>query len=179
MNKTEESDEWNSMISLPLKNCISQISPGADIQVEEPVKLLLTKEDLKDNWKLHILDGDVIVNYFYPEEEEIELLEGSIIQLEQTTLKFFSDELHVLEGHVETALTRIKKSAHVLPEEYPDYHRSPRIIKRAPKDKITVENPPDSVQKSNQSLLKIILPPLVMVGVSIVMALIRRMPFLC
>ena len=146
---------------------------GADIQVEEPVKLLLTKENLKDNWKLHILDGDVIVNYFYPEEKEIELLEGSIIQLEQTTLKFFSDELHVLEGHVETALTRIKKSAHVLPEEYPDYHRSPRIIKRAPKDKITIEDPPSKVQKNGQGLLRTILPPIAMVGVSIVMALIR------
>lgn len=146
---------------------------GADIQVEEPVKLLLTKKGLKNNWKLHILDGDVIVNYFYPEEKEIELVEGSIVQLGQTTLKLFNDELHVLEGHVETALTRIKKSAHVLPKDYPDYHRSPRIIKRAPKDKITVENPPAPVQKNNQGLLKTILPPLVMVGVSIVMALIR------
>ena len=146
---------------------------GADIQVEEPVKLLLTKKGLKNNWKLHILDGDVIVNYFYPEEKGIELVEGSIVQLGQTTLKLFNDELHVLEGHVETALTRIKKSAHVLPKDYPDYHRSPRIIKRAPKDKITVENPPAPVQKNNQGLLKTILPPLVMVGVSIVMALIR------
>lgn len=146
---------------------------GADIQVEEPVKLLLTKENLKDNWKLHILDGDVIVNYFYPEEKEIELLEGSIVQLEQTTLKFFSDEFHVLEGHVETALTRIKKSAHVLPEEYPDYHRSPRIIKRAPKDEIKLENPPSVIQKNNQGLLRTILPPLVMVGVSVVMAMLR------
>lgn len=147
--------------------------PGADIQVEEPVKLLLTKKDLKDKWKLHILDGDVIVNYFYPEEKEIELVEGTIIQLGQTTLKLFNDELHVLEGQIETSLTRIKRSAHVLPKDYPDYHRSPRIIKRAPKDKITVENPPAPIQKNNQGLLKTILPPLVMVGVSIVMALIR------
>ena len=147
--------------------------PGADIQVEEPVKLLLTKKDLKDSWNLHILDGDVIVNYFYPEEKEIKLVEGSIIQLGQTTLKLFNDELHVLEGQIETSLTRIKKSAHVLPKDYPDYHRSPRIIKRAPKDKITVENPPAPIQKNNQGLLKTILPPLVMVGVSIVMALIR------
>ena len=62
--------------------------PGADIQVEEPVKLLLTKKDLKDKWKLHILDGDVIVNYFYPEEKEIELVEGTIIQLGQVKIKF-------------------------------------------------------------------------------------------
>lgn len=146
---------------------------GADIQVEEPVKLLLTKNNLKDNWKLHILDGDVIVNYFYPEEKEIELLEGSIVQLEQTTFKFFSDELHVIEGHVETVLTKIKKSAHVLPEEYPDYHRSPRIIKREPKDKITIEDPPSKIQKNGQGLLRIVLPPIAMIGLSIVMAIIR------
>lgn len=147
--------------------------PGADIQVKEPVRLLLTKDSLKANWKLHILDGDVVVNYFYPDKKEIELIEGSIIQLEQTTLKLFSDELHVLEGHIETTLTKIKKSVHGLPADYPDYHRSPRIIKRAPQDKITIENPPSPVQKSNQGLIKTILPPLVMVGVSIVMALIR------
>lgn len=147
--------------------------PGADIQVKEPVRLLLTKDSLKANWKLHILDGDVVVNYFYPDKKEIELIEGSIIQLEQTTLKLFSDELHVLEGHIETTLTKIKKSVHGLPADYPDYHRSPRIIKRAPQDKITIENPPSPIQKSNQGLIKTILPPLVMVGVSIVMALIR------
>lgn len=93
---------------------------GADIQVNEPVKLLLTKENLKSNWVLHILDGDVIVNYFYPEKKEFELIEGSIIQLEQTTLKLFNDELHVLEGHVETALTKIKRSVHKLPDDYPN-----------------------------------------------------------
>lgn len=147
--------------------------PGADIQVEEPVKLLLTKQDLKDKWKLHILDGDVIVNYFYPEKKKIELLEGSIVQLGQTTFKFYSDELHVLEGHVETSLTKIKRSVHVLPKDYPDYHRSPRVIKRAPQNEIKVENPPSPIQKNSQGLLRTILPPLVMVGVSVVMAILR------
>lgn len=146
---------------------------GADIQVEEPVQLTLTRKDVKDNWTLHILDGDVIVNYFYPEEKKVELVSGSILQLGDTTLRIYPDELHVVEGNVETNLTEIKKSSHVLPNEYPDYHRSPRIIKLPPEEKITVENPPAPIQKSNQSLLKIIIPPLVMVGVSIVMALIR------
>lgn len=147
--------------------------PGADIQVEDPVKLLLTKAKLNNKWTLHILDGDVIVNYFYPKNSKLELVNGSIIQLGQTTMKVFDDELHILEGHIKTDLTLIKKSVHELPREYPDYHRSPRIIKRAPKDKITVENPPNPIQKNSQGLIKTILPPLVMVGVSIVMALIR------
>ncbi|MGX5377870.1 type VII secretion protein EssC [Ligilactobacillus sp. LYQ135] len=146
---------------------------GADIQVEEPVQLTLTRKDVKDNWTLHILDGDVIVNYFYPEEKKVELVSGSILQLGDTTLRIYPDELHVVEGNVETNLTEIKKSSHVLPNEYPDYHRSPRIIKLPPEEKVTVENPPAPIQKNSQSLLKTIIPPLVMVGVSIVMALIR------
>lgn len=144
---------------------------GADIQVKEPVRLLLTKDSLKDNWKLHILDGDVIVNYFYPEEKEIELVEGSILQLGQTTLELFNDELHVLEGQIETALTKIKKSAHGLPKDYPDYHRSPRLIKREPKGEITIDNPPEKIQKNSQGLFRTILPPLVMIAASILMFL--------
>lgn len=146
---------------------------GADIQVEEPVQLRLTRKDVKDHWTLHILDGEVIINYFYPEEDEVELASGSILQLGDTTLRIYLDELHVVEGNVETNLTEIKKSSYVLPNEYPDYHRSPRLIKRPPEDKVVVENPPAPVQKSSQNLLKTIIPPLVMVGVSIVMALLR------
>lgn len=146
---------------------------GADIQVEEPVQLRLTRKDVKDHWTLHILDGEVIINYFYPEKDEVELASGSILQLGDTTLRIYLDELHVVEGNVETDLTEIKKSSYVLPNEYPDYHRSPRLIKRPPEDKVVVENPPAPVQKSSQNLLKTIIPPLVMVGVSIVMALLR------
>lgn len=49
---------------------------GADVQVSDPVKFVLTREVEHDEWVLHILEGDVIVNYFVPEQKTIKLVSG-------------------------------------------------------------------------------------------------------
>lgn len=147
--------------------------PGADVQVADEVELQLTKPAVRANWTLHILRGDVVVNYFVPQERAFELAAGSVLELGTTTLVVYPDELQVTGGQVKSHLTRIKTSHHALPANFPEYHRSPRLIKRPPTTKITVDNPPAPVTKNNQGLLRSVVPALVMVGVSIVMALMR------
>lgn len=147
--------------------------PGADVQVADEVELQLTKPAVQANWTLHILRGDVVVNYFVPQERAFELAAGSVLELGTTTLVVYPDELQVTGGQVKSHLTRIKTSHHALPANFPEYHRSPRLIKRPPTAKITVDNPPAPVTKNNQGLLRSVVPALVMVGVSIVMALMR------
>lgn len=147
--------------------------PGADIQVNDDVALFLTKQQLNDNWQLNIIRGAINVNNFIPQTDKLTLVPGSVINMGETIIKVFSDELHVLTGKVMTKLTMIKKSTHTLPKDYPDYHRSPRLLYQAPHEKIVVDNPPAAVRMTNQGLLRMIVPPLVMLVVSIIMMIIR------
>ncbi|MBU3851958.1 MAG: type VII secretion protein EssC [Candidatus Paralactobacillus gallistercoris] len=151
--------------------------PGADVQVTDAVTLFLNKPDISANWQLNIMQGTIKVNYFSPQHTTFELVPGSILDLGNTVIKVFNDELHVLKNHVQTQLTQITKSSHTLPSGYPDYHRSPRLIYQAPHDKITVDDPPAPVKMTNQGLLRTIVPPLVMVAVSVVMMLMRANGF--
>lgn len=64
-------------------------------------------------------------------------------------------------------------SAYQFYEGYPDFHRSPRIIYRSSEDKITVNAPGNEPNKSKDELLKLIVPPLVMIGVSILISIFR------
>lgn len=47
-------------------------------------------------------------------------------------------------------------------EGFPEYKRSPRIIKRLKNDKITIVKPPAKISRKKNSLVKVIVPPLVM-----------------
>ncbi|HFH6838688.1 TPA: type VII secretion protein EssC [Streptococcus agalactiae] len=73
----------------------------------------------------------------------------------------------------ETSLTKKVMSAYQFYAGYPDFHRSPRIIYRSSEDKITVNAPGNEPNKSKDELLKLIVPPLVMIGVSILISIFR------
>lgn len=47
-------------------------------------------------------------------------------------------------------------------ERFPEYQRSPRIIKRLKNDKITISKPPAKIERKKNSLVKVIVPPVVM-----------------
>jgi len=57
------------------------------------------------------------------------------------------------------------------PLDFPDYRRSPRILKLAPTDKVKVTNPKPLEEMGKGALLKTILPPVMMVGMSVMMGL--------
>lgn len=56
-------------------------------------------------------------------------------------------------------------------ERFPEYQRSPRVIKRLKNDKITISKPPAKISRKKNSLIKIIVPPLVMATGTVVMSL--------
>lgn len=67
-------------------------------------------------------------------------------------------------------LPRYHHKTHVM-ENFPQYQRSPRIIKRLKNDKITISKPPTKVTRKKNSLVKVVLPPLVMAGGTVIMSL--------
>lgn len=58
-------------------------------------------------------------------------------------------------------------------DDYNDYHRSPRIIHREPTETIKIEKPPQPIQKNNTAIWRSIVPPLVMIALTVVIFLVR------
>ncbi|CDQ40394.1 type VII secretion protein EssC [Virgibacillus salexigens] len=57
--------------------------------------------------------------------------------------------------------------------EYPDYHRSPRIIHREPEEKRTIAKPSNKPSKPSEQLARTIVPPLVMIVALVLISLIQ------
>lgn len=57
---------------------------------------------------------------------------------------------------------------------FPKYKRSPRIIKRVPAEKITIENPPEKREMSKTSLAQIIITPLIMLCITIAISIVMK-----
>ena len=74
-----------------------------------------------------------------------------------------------MEGAVEGVLIWCRVCIHAMTfyKDYPEYHRSPRIIYRSSEDKILINPPGAEPQKPSDELLKLIMPPLIMVGVTL------------
>lgn len=59
-------------------------------------------------------------------------------------------------------------------EEYPIYKRSPRIIKRQPEDTVEIAAPKQKEKRKKGQLVKIILPPLLMMCITIAVSLLMK-----
>ncbi|MFX3851810.1 hypothetical protein ACJBTT_10820, partial [Streptococcus suis] len=88
---------------------------------------LLKRSD--HSWMLYRLAGSIYINNLLMEKWEIELALGDELAFEDTFFKFDADEV-LVAGPVEASdeLARKSASRDAFYEDYPDYHRSPRII---------------------------------------------------
>ena len=65
------------------------------------------------------------------------------------------------------------------PIDFPEYRRSPRILKLAPKDKVVVANPDAEPNAEKNEIIKAILPPIVMIAMGVMMTfLMGRNPIM-
>lgn len=146
-------------------------TPGSHVQLDSSVRFIINLETSL----LRIIDvvSDMKLNTFDVQEGDYPFCEGTLIEWSNYRLVLYSDEIHVY-GVVQNALLpQVHYSHHSLPEDYPNYHRSPRIIYRAPEDKVSINYPPEPIRKSTENLLKILLPPLIMMTMSIIMLFLR------
>lgn len=60
-------------------------------------------------------------------------------------------------------------------EGFPKYTRSPRIIKRLPEESFTIKNPPDKAVMSKTSLVEMLVPPLLMAGITVAVGILMKM----
>ena len=145
---------------------------GALIKLDEGIELLLQKS--QGNWILTRLKGDFYRNNHLEKTNQQALSFGDEISIGSVTIKFYPDEVWI-QGPAQTGsqLALREPSRYGFYEDYPDYHRSPRIIYRGSEDKILLNPPGQEPHKPSDELLKLIVPPLLMIGVVILITLIQ------
>ena len=145
---------------------------GALITLDEDVELLLQKS--QNQWKLTRLKGAFYRNNHLEQMDQQLIGFGDELSLGAVTIKFYPDEVWVQgPAQVGQQLTLREPSRYGFYEDYPDYHRSPRIIYRGSEDKILINPPGQEPVKPSDELLKLIVPPLMMVGVTVLITLIQ------
>ena len=157
---------------LDRKELLISDQKGADISLEAPLELLLKRTN--DSWLLTKMRGQVYLNHVEWTGDQIQLEAGDELSLEGICLKVYPEEIWVTgPSTVSSNLTLRGASRHGFYPDYPDYHRSPRIIYRSSEDKIQIAPPSKEPQKPNDELLRLIVPPLLMVGVTVLITLVQ------
>lgn len=145
--------------------------PNSHIQIASSVRFMI---DFSSEM-IRIIEStsEMTLNTFPVSKGEYPFKEGMQLEWDGYQLILYSDEIHLYGNITQSMLPIVQYSHHQLPEDYPNYHRSPRIIYRAPEEKVEINYPPEMIRKSTENLLKILLPPLIMMTMSIVMLFIR------
>ena len=157
---------------LDRKELLISDQKGAAISLEAPLELLLKRTS--DSWLLTKMRGQVYLNHVEWTGDQIQLEAGDELSLEGICLKVYPEEIWVTgPATVSSNLTLRGASRHGFYPDYPDYHRSPRIIYRSSEDKIQIAPPSKEPQKPNDELLRLIVPPLLMVGVTVLITLVQ------
>ena len=157
---------------LDRKELLISDQKGAAISLEVPLELLLKRTN--DSWLLTKMRGQVFLNHVEWTGDQIQLEAGDELSLEGICLKVYPEEIWVTgPATVSSNLTLRGASRHGFYPDYPDYHRSPRIIYRSSEDKIQIAPPSKEPQKPNDELLRLIVPPLLMVGVTVLITLVQ------
>ena len=145
---------------------------GADVRLHYPVRFLLVKKD--QAWTCQLLSGKLYYNHKLVTEATVPLAFGDELAIGDVTFKLYPEEFGV-EGSVEVSPYLVPRlhSRYDFYKDYPEYHRSPRIIYRSSEDKILINPPGAEPQKPSDELLKLIMPPLIMVGVTLLITIFQ------
>ena len=145
---------------------------GADVRLNYPVRFLLVKKE--QTWTCQLLSGKLYHNHKLVTEATFPLAFGDELAIGDVTFKLYPEEFGV-EGAVEVSPYLVPRlhSRYDFYKDYPEYHRSPRIIYRSSEDKILINPPGAEPQKPSDELLKLIMPPLIMVGVTLLITIFQ------
>ncbi|APM37689.1 type VII secretion protein EssC [Clostridium kluyveri] len=116
---------------------------------------------------------EIYVNGKLAKENPIVLSEDDLILIDKVKITYHNNVLYV-EGDsrsYETSLHTMDLEQ-IKFEGFPEYKRSPRIIKDCPTETVNFKNPPSKVEKKKGQLVRFIAPPLVMLIITIAISLI-------
>jgi S-DNA-T family DNA segregation ATPase FtsK/SpoIIIE len=123
---------------------------------------------------LDVLEGTVYHNAF-PVTERTTVEAGDQLFADGVIFIIGDKEIQLLSSKrkVESKLVPLMEVDHPYQGEYPDYHRSPRIIYREPEDKREIAKPANKPSKPSEQLARTIVPPLVLIVALVLISLVQ------
>ncbi|WP_242274605.1 type VII secretion protein EssC, partial [Bacillus cereus group sp. BfR-BA-01310] len=136
--------------------------------------LLFIRETLGDCFKVVVNDGYVYHNFFRMTGEAM-LEPGDQLYFDGVTIKVGKEDIQILASpnRITSKLTPLMEADNDLGDEYPNYHRSPRIIYREPEEKLTIGKPSHLPSKPSEHLAQMIVPPIVMIVLTVVVSIFQ------
>lgn len=138
------------------------------------VDLLLTREQIGKSFLLNVIKGKVFHN-FSQISNSVVLEVGDQLYFDGVMIRVGKDDIqvNVSEDRLNCKLSSLIQSDHEFSEDYPDYHRSPRIIYRAPEDRILIAKPSNKPTKPSENLAKILIAPISMIVITIILMIFQ------
>lgn len=135
---------------------------------------IFIREELEAPFKLIVNKGQIFHNYLQT-NGDIWLEPGDELYFDGCLVRIGKDSIGILtpESIVQTKLVRLYGENRVFGENYPDYHRSPRIIYRAPEEKRRIAKPSNKPGKPSEQLARTIVPSIVMIVATVLIAFMR------
>ena len=114
---------------------------------------------------LYINNGDAYHNYQLI-ERKMQLDTGDIIFFDGVMMEIGKGEIAIIaeKGELKSSSLTMLYSQETYSEDYPDFHRSPRIIHREPEEKRVIAKPTPQPSKPSEQIVRTIVPPLVMIA---------------
>ncbi len=147
---------------------------GADVSLaDDSLHLLLTQQ--ATGWQVTNLKEQLYLNNSLVNSSQFSLEMGDELAIGSYLIKVFEKELLISSNLVShSSLSQVFTSRYITYADYPDFHRSPRIIYREPEDEKAVNPPPEEIKKPTDQLLKTLIPPLIMFIMTLVMAFVMK-----
>lgn len=100
---------------------------------------------------------------------------GDSILVGNIRLAIFPDRVYLQSGMGSYQTTLLAMQDKKQPfEKFPSYRRSPRIIKRVPDENIKIVSPPAEEKMGKNSLVQLIVPPLIMLSITVAMSILMK-----
>lgn len=152
-------------------------SKGTDIQIPElncqflvaGNQLIFSKEDSQTGLEIQINGESMIPNRYT-------LFSGDRLEIENYIFVFLRDRIMIFGddiSRIQANLLEIAADTNVS-EEFPNYKRSPRIIKRISDKTIQISQPKEMQEQKKGGLVALILPPIAMLCVTVAVSIIMK-----
>lgn len=136
---------------------------------ENEIEVKIEENELYINSK-----EDIFLNGYKTQREFEEVKPGDVILIRDLKVVLYETYIQIIgNGEIYKSKLEPKIVNDYMFENFPKYKRSPRMIKKSKPEEIEIVMPPSENKIKKGSLVKIIVPPLVMMSMTIIMNIIK------
>ncbi|MFD1850867.1 type VII secretion protein EssC [Oceanobacillus bengalensis] len=134
---------------------------------------VILRNNINNPFHLEVNCGNVYHNHSQCESGIVET--GDQIFVDGVLITIGLEDIQVMATNkpINSNLVELVEADNPFTGEYPDYHRSPRIIYREPNEKRVIAKPSHKPSKPSEQLARTIVPPLIMIIALIIISLVQ------